>query len=481
MAIGPDTAVLDAPARLGLPAVAVRIITALSAATDLAAMLLAVLLSMALRWYLGDFFQREAYQDYELLVFAGAAIVAINAALGLYPGYGLSDPERFRRRLVGVTLVFILVAGWDYFLQHGLWSRVVSGLSFVFGLLLTVAFNDALRQHLQKLGLWGVPVAVHGHGRSAERMIEFLQDRAELGFVPVAVVGDELERPGGSVAGLPVVRAENAASMLPDVRHVFVHMPDLPPERWAGVINRLRFAHVYLVPSMTGQRSLWVQGTDLQGTLALSLADNLLDERKLWLKRSMDLLFGSVLLATFMPLLLVIYVLVRLSSRGPGLFVQPRVGRHGAIFRAYKFRTMVVDAERRLGVYLAEDPAAREEYATYKKLRRDPRITLVGRLLRRYSLDELPQILNVLKGEMSLVGPRCYLPHEVPEMNGDAETVQSVLPGITGYWQVSGRNRSTFAQRVAMDVYYIRNWSVSFDLFILYRTISAVLAARNAY
>ena len=198
-------------------------------------------------------------------------------------------------------------------------------------------------------------------------------------------------------------------------------------------------------------------------------------------KRSLDIAVTVLVLLVFAPLFAVLWAAVRLSSPGPVLFVQQRVGKNGQLFWAYKFRTMVVDAEERLALHLAQDPVAREEYATYRKLRRDPRVTSIGRLLRRYSLDELPQLLNVLKGEMSLIGPRCYLPQELRDMGAKQSVILSVLPGLTGLWQVSGRNGTTFAQRLEIDARYVLGWSLRLDLAILARTVWVVLAARNAY
>lgn len=454
----------------------------LLALTDLLAINLAVAASILLRMNFAGLLEKPAHQDYEIMLFASAAILVVNFAIGLYPGYGLSEPERFRRQIVGVTLVFAMVAGWDYLLQHGLWSRMVSGLSFALALFLTVALGEFVRGYLQRRGRWGVPVAVLGIGESVGRLVQVLREREALGFIPVVVLSDDGEEQRSSIAGLPVLGPVASAHRLaPEIRHAFVAMPHLPPDRWSRTVERLGFAHVFLLPEITGRRSLSIHARDLQGTLALEMADNLLDRRKILIKRVLDLGLAAGFALLFLPLFLAIVALVRLTSRGPALFVQPRVGKDGRIFSAYKFRTMVLGAEARLHEHLEQHADARAEYATFRKLRNDPRITRVGAFLRRYSLDELPQFINVLKGDMSLVGPRCYLPEEVPDMNGGESLILRVLPGITGLWQVSGRNRATFAERVEMDTYYIRNWSVSFDLYILYRTIWTVLSGRDAY
>ncbi|MFN4090553.1 MAG: sugar transferase [Alphaproteobacteria bacterium] len=197
-------------------------------------------------------------------------------------------------------------------------------------------------------------------------------------------------------------------------------------------------------------------------------------------KRAFDIVAASLILLVAAPVLAVIWLTIRLTSQGPVLFVQERLGRGGARFGALKFRTMIVDAEARLDALLASDPQAAEEYRVYKKLRRDPRVTAVGKVLRRLSLDELPQLFNVLRGEMSLVGPRCYLPRELPEMGAAATEILSVTPGITGLWQVSGRNGTTFAERVRIDQAYARTAGLLLDLKILAKTVRVVATGHGA-
>ncbi|HYZ34135.1 MAG TPA: sugar transferase [Crenalkalicoccus sp.] len=199
------------------------------------------------------------------------------------------------------------------------------------------------------------------------------------------------------------------------------------------------------------------------------------------LKRSMDIAGAGALLLLFLPAFAVLAALITLDG-GSVLFAHERVGRAGRRFRCLKFRSMVVDAEARLRALLETDPAARAEWEATRKLKRDPRITWVGRFLRATSLDELPQLINVLRGEMSLVGPRPVLAAELERHYGvAAEHYLSVRPGLTGPWQVSGRSDTSYAQRVALDVHYATHASLWTDLAILLRTPAAVLSRRGAY
>ena len=194
----------------------------------------------------------------------------------------------------------------------------------------------------------------------------------------------------------------------------------------------------------------------------------------------MDLMFTLLSLPVFLPVGLLIAILIKLDSRGPVLVKLKRLGKNRSSFLKYKFRTMVPDAEKVLQQLLASNPEIREEYQKTYKIKSDPRITRFGHLLRRTSLDELPQILNVLRGEMSWVGPRDILDGEL-EMYGDfADQFVTVKPGITGLWQVSGRSKLPYAERVRLDIYYIENVTFFMDFGILFRTIPVVLFADGA-
>jgi Undecaprenyl-phosphate galactose phosphotransferase WbaP len=198
-------------------------------------------------------------------------------------------------------------------------------------------------------------------------------------------------------------------------------------------------------------------------------------------KRVLDLAIAAPLALFLAPLLLLVAALIKLRDGGPALFVQSRVGLNGETFRCLKFRTMVTDSAAVLERLLANDPVARAEWDADQKLRCDPRVTAVGRFLRKTSLDELPQLLNILKGEMSIVGPRPIVPAEIVRYGAHFNDYCAVKPGVTGLWQVSGRNDTTYAERVALDVAYVRNWSIWLDLSIILRTVPAVLFSKGAY
>lgn len=198
-------------------------------------------------------------------------------------------------------------------------------------------------------------------------------------------------------------------------------------------------------------------------------------------KRALDIALAAPLALFLSPFLLCIALIIRLRDRGPALFVQDRYGLGGRTFRCFKFRTMVPDAAERLKSLLESDPAAREEWAKDQKLRNDPRITPIGNILRKTSIDELPQLINILRGEMSIVGPRPIVRDEIDKYGVHFADYCAVRPGVTGLWQVSGRNDTTYDERVALDVEYVARQSFWLDVRIILMTIPAVLFSRGAY
>jgi len=199
------------------------------------------------------------------------------------------------------------------------------------------------------------------------------------------------------------------------------------------------------------------------------------------MKRFIDIVLSVLGLIFLLPFFGLMALMIALDSRGGVFYRQPRVGRNSETFDVIKFRTMYKNADKILERELKLNPELKEEWNCYQKLKRDPRVTHVGRLLRRFSLDELPQLWNVLKGEMSLVGPRPMMIHQRKLYGDTYEEYAQVLPGITGLWQISGRNNMTFARRAELDREYIRRWSIGLDIYILFKTIEIVFWQQGAF
>ncbi|MDR3541804.1 MAG: sugar transferase [Desulfosporosinus sp.] len=241
----------------------------------------------------------------------------------------------------------------------------------------------------------------------------------------------------------------------------------------------LNYIPVFLVPSANGLLSVPFRALDRQDVLIFGSKDLLIDGLAKRLKRLNDVVFacGALLLSFWLMGLL--WLLVYCTSPGTGFFAHERLGLDGRRIRIYKFRTMYQNADERLA-WLLDDPTIRQEWESNYKLAEDPRITPVGRLLRRTSLDELPQLWNILRGDICLVGPRPIIPEELERYGAQAKLILRVKPGLTGLWQVSGRNDVSYEERIRLDLYYIYNWSLTMDLRIVLQTVPVVLTRKGA-
>ncbi|HYC57225.1 MAG TPA: sugar transferase [Candidatus Binatia bacterium] len=345
-----------------------------------------------------------------------------------------------------------------------------------------------LKKGLARAGLWCRKVLVVGAGDAAIDLANGLKDDITLGYEPIAFVSDH-DGPGttASDGSLPVFGPYDALPSLLDtlsVRDVVIAIPDASGEMLSRIVSLCegRVDSLRVMPASIGMAVIDIETETIGANLLISMRSNLARPSNLIIKRITDVFGAVVLLVPAAPMLLAIALMIRLDSRGPAFYVQERVGRHGRLFRCLKFRTMHLDAEQRLQEHLRDDAVAREEWLHFKKLKtRDPRVTRVGRYLRRLSLDELPQLGNVLRGDMSLVGPRPYIQHELDGLEDKFRTILLAWPGITGLWQVSGRNELTLIQRMRLDEYYVRNWSLWLDLQIFLRTFGALAKSDGAY
>ncbi len=212
-----------------------------------------------------------------------------------------------------------------------------------------------------------------------------------------------------------------------------------------------------------------------EGSIAVAESISVTSSIYLFVKRVFDLIISSVLLITLSPLFLIIVIAIRLDSKGKAIYTQTRIGQNGKTFKLYKFRSMVLDADKILFELLENNPEMKMEYDIHKKLVNDPRVTRVGKIIRKLSLDELPQLLNVFNGEMSLIGNRPYLEREIKDMGRYYEDIVKTKPGITGYWQVNGRSKTTFKSRCKMEADYSKKASLKLDMQIFLKTFKVLV------
>ncbi|HEY3368841.1 MAG TPA: undecaprenyl-phosphate galactose phosphotransferase WbaP [Symbiobacteriaceae bacterium] len=416
-------------------------------------------------------------------------VLVAYAYAGLYPGYGLNPAEQLRRTSRFTTLVFVSLLAFTFMLKIAVTrSRIVIIGWWVLSVILVPLVRAAIRALLVRTSWWGKPVLILGAASTGAVIADRLRNNPGLGLRPVGCLDDDPAKHGQTCGGVPVIGPLRLAPELArscGIPMAVVAMPGLGRTRTNRVVEEYaaHFPQVLVVPDLLGLTSLWVSARDLQGVIGLELQQNLLSRWNRFLKRTMDLVIAVPALLVVGPIMFLLGLLIKRNSPGPAFYSQEREGLNGRRIRVWKLRTMVPQAEQVLQVYLADNPAAKQEWDQFMKLRDDPRIVpRVGHLLRRLSLDELPQLWNILQGEMSLVGPRPFPEYHLNRFPpAFRELRRRVTPGLTGLWQVSARSEGDLAVQEELDTYYIRNWSLWLDVYLLARTVTAVLFGKGAY
>lgn len=409
--------------------------------------------------------------------------------LGLYPAAGISPVDELRRITMSLSLLYVSTA-----LAVIMLSRLESasrGILVSIGLatLLLVPLARALaRQCFASRRWWGVPAVVFGAGKTTALLLERLQAHPGLAVKPVAILDDDPKKQMGSVCGVPVLGGLARAPQLQrdyGVQYAIIAMPGVSSARTAEIIDRFAhpFRYTVIVPNFFDTASIGTTTRDFAGVVGLHYQRNLLLPRNRVLKRILDLVLLVPASLIALPVLALAALSVVLVSPGNPFYGQTREGHRGKEIKVWKLRTMRTDADETLEEHLRTNPDAKREWETHFKLTHDPRILpVVGGLLRKASLDELPQLFNILKGEMSFVGPRPFPYYHVEQFDPRfRELRSSVLPGLTGYWQTTSRSTADLAAQERLDSYYIRNWSIWMDLYLLACTPRAVLVGKGAY
>lgn len=385
------------------------------------------------------------------------------------------------RKIVCAIALVTIIDGFIQFSSREDFSRLWLISGWVLAGIAIVILRVLARAWMRQREKWQVPTLIVGTGATATAAINALRaEERDLGYIITAQIPDlssELAKCGNSWQTLCTTYK---------AQHVIIALDGEALEVIGDCLQRLMREQVSFSISPP-LRDLPVLGMEphyfINHNVMLLTRHNGLEQPLSRLtKRCFDIIVSSTALLVLSPLFLVVAIMIRRDG-GTAFFPHHRVGRHGRIFNFYKFRSMVMDSDAVLARYLTEaGPEIQEEWKIFKKLRgNDPRVTKTGRWLRSTSIDELPQLLNVLLGSMSLVGPRPLLLHEVEEYGDDIALYHSVYPGITGLWQVSGRNEVSFRERVAMESWYVRNWSLWHDVAILFKTVSVVLKGGGAY
>jgi exopolysaccharide biosynthesis polyprenyl glycosylphosphotransferase len=391
-------------------------------------------------------------------------LIVLRFVFNLYPGYGLNPADELRRQTLTSGLVFFFAfAGGALFQYSQYYSRTVLLLAGILSIIILPITRALCKEFLSHFDFYGSSMWIIGNSKRTHEFREIFERNPALGL---------------KISGVSQTCPENAFA-----RYCLVIPDNLEIDSFGQFLDHLhrKFTYVWVAPNLLNTASVWVTPRDIGGNLALELRNKLLEPSSKWVKRFFDLFTSLALIALTFPLMLLIYFVVKLSSAGGAIHKQNRVGQSGRPFTIYKFRTMKSGAEQVLAAYLEQHPTAKQEWLTKRKLVRDPRVTRVGRFLRRSSLDELPQLFNILKGEMSFVGPRPIVREELAYYGDNAYLYTQVLPGLTGLMQISGRSNLSYQERVRLDIYYARNWSVWLDIVILAKTVVVVARGSGAY
>ena len=455
---------------------------------DLLGLTIAGVLAFLLRQSLGfEFYNPGLYV--RLLPVLGLFLL-VYSIQKLYPGIGLTPVDELRRLSTATSAMLLTLVAFTFWSQTSLkFSRLVLAFFWIFALVMVPLSRWLARRFALRLGLWGEPVALIGFGPNGRKILNFLKNNRQYGLLPEIVInGHAARRNEETGIDCPEIRAETLVAhkdllAQAGIRTAILVPPEIPQVLNEALLDEQQFGlrRLILISSLGWFGGSAVVPHDMQGILGLEVERNLLNASEQLLKRMLDWALIVLCVPLLTPVIGLIAVLIKLDSRGPVFYRQKRVGHDGRSLWIWKFRTMVANADELLADCLQNDEVLRAEWKASHKLKDDPRVTRIGGFLRKTSLDELPQLMNVVRGEMSLVGPRPIVEEEIRHYASSYRMYTQVRPGLTGLWQVSGRSDTSYPYRVSLDEYYVRHWSIWMDLYILVCTLWVVAKSSGAY
>jgi Undecaprenyl-phosphate galactose phosphotransferase WbaP len=376
----------------------------------------------------------------------------------------------------GLFMSVILIAVIIYLSRtEEIFARTILILIMLIGMVIVPLVRYLVKKLLIVSGIYIKNAAVVGIAGETDRLLPTLKKLESMGYKIVDVLKPE---------NIESIEKIERLTLLDKVETLIIIPKDIEKERLNRLISRCEndVKEIKIVSDSTYLKTIGVEAEYIEELLVMRMANNLLSPVNRLLKRGFDLVVSVTGVILMLPFFMVISLLIKIDSRGSILFIQERFGKEGKKFKFLKFRTMYEDADEKLKEYLRQNPRLQQEWDQYKKLKSfDPRVTRIGKFLRRFSLDESPQIFNVLKGDMSIVGPRPYLIREKEAIEQSAPIIFRVESGLTGLWQIKGRNELSFEARLKLDEFYVRNWSLFLDIVIILKTFGVVLKGKGAY
>ena len=452
----------------------------------------AILLAEKMAFGLHDLyglFMGTSYHVPDAYLFFWIPLVFV-AFLAITQTYTKMQPilETVRQIFYAVLYALITCILALYFMQASmLASRLYVVLFGILALFNIYVVRYVLLKFLKTTNMFMKPVILIGAGKTAEIVLQFFEGDLGYRYRIVGLLDDDPISEELPQKFLLLGKVSDAESIIRDsgVKTVIITAPGMDSARLEKLVAKIQplVRDILFVPDlmMLPLGHVGVEPFYTEKVFMLSIRNNLARRRNRLAKRVFDLIATICGGFLILPILLVLAVLVGIDNKGHIIFAHRRVGQNGKLFPCYKFQSMVPDAQKCLEEYLAKTPEARKEWEESFKLTNDPRVTKLGAFLRKTSLDELPQLWNVLMGDMSLVGPRPIVTKEIERYGDYIREYYMVPPGITGMWQVNGRSDTTYEERVAMDTWYVRNWSVWIDLVYLFKTVKTVFTGKGAY
>lgn len=439
---------------------------------------LTLLLVSALALLLRALFGGVELEQYSWMVlFICVLMPIIGFLFGLYQTLPLPPHRELRSLVLSASMVFAMLLLFLFAGKSSIsYSRIALMGAWIGSCLALPGWRFLARRLWVRRRWWGAPLVILDRSRRGRAFWHYLKRNPQYGLLPCDIMDlpDDRERLTASL--------RKCARRYPEAIALVLY--DGAQEAEGGYLAMISryFSKTLVVPRFdAGMQHFWLTPCDLGLHTGLLVKQNLRSRWRRRLKRLLDLGICLPLAVLLLLPCLLIALAIRLDSPGAAIYRQRRIGQGGREIRICKFRTMIVNADAALVRYLEERPELRAEWERDHKLKHDPRVTRVGAFLRKTSLDELPQLINVLLGDMSLVGPRPIVESEKSKYGPVYENYCRVRPGVTGLWQVSGRNNTTYEERVALDNYYVTNWSVWMDLWILGKTPFVVLTGYGAY
>ena len=404
----------------------------------------------------------------------------------LYPGISLAPSEEMRRFFIGSLFAYGgIIMG--RVIENNAWDSVNTAflISGVFSTIILLIIRSITHLFLYKTKLGGIPVVIYGAGDTGRLLAKCLLNSVRSGYVPVLFLDDKTSG-DDEYMGIPIIRDFSIGPEIVEkynIKMAIIAIPEIDSKKIKSLVytSVSAFRYNVIIPNFHNISSIWMSVRDFNGILGLDSSNKFKVTMNLFYKRFMDICIVTIGGIILLPFIFLVTLLIKISSPGPVLYKQKRLGKDGRHFCTYKFRSMVIDADERLNKLLDTNPKMKKEWEEKYKLTNDPRITGIGKFLRRTSIDELPQLINILKNEMSIVGPRPIVDKEIVKYGEDYARVSSIKPGLTGLWQVSGRTDTNYHDRVAYDIYYLQSWSVWLDLWIIFKTFGVVLFGKGAY